>query len=177
MYDRQTESWWQQFVGEAIVGEMTGRWFTMLPARLESFANFRERARDGLVLVPGHGSYARYGANPYTYYDSRTEPYPFFDGPLPEQVPALSRVVVVGEEAWSLALVRKAERIEVGNLVITWEPGQASALDSAVIAEGADVGNVVVQRKTKDGLEDVVYRVDFAFAFHAFYPSALIHVE
>ena len=24
MYDRQTETWWQQFTGEAIVGEMTG---------------------------------------------------------------------------------------------------------------------------------------------------------
>jgi hypothetical protein len=25
MYDRQTESWWQQFLGEAIVGELTGK--------------------------------------------------------------------------------------------------------------------------------------------------------
>ena len=57
-------------------------------------------------------------------------------------------------------------------------PGQASALDTEVIAEGFDVGNVTVQRKNADGaLEDVVYGVDFAFAFHAFYPDAPIHIE
>ena len=36
MYDRQTESWWQQFLGEAIVGEMTGARLEMLPSRIES---------------------------------------------------------------------------------------------------------------------------------------------
>jgi hypothetical protein len=41
MYDRQTESWWQQFTGEAIVGEMTGTILDTVPARLESFANFK----------------------------------------------------------------------------------------------------------------------------------------
>jgi hypothetical protein len=31
MYDRQTESWWQQATGEAIVGELTGSKLRMLP--------------------------------------------------------------------------------------------------------------------------------------------------
>jgi hypothetical protein len=96
---------------------------------------------------------------------------------LPDSVAALSRVVSVGEEAWSLDLVRERRRIEVSDLMITWEPGQASALDTAVIAQGAEVGNVVVQRRTASGYEDVVYRVDFAFAFHAFYPLAPIHID
>ena len=177
MYDRQTESWWQQFVGNAIVGEMVGSRLSMLPARLESFAAFKARAPEGRVLVPGPGTYAEYGRNPYVGYDSRAQPYAFYDGPLPAGVRALSRVVSVGEEAWSLDLVRERQRIEIGDLVITWEAGQASALDTAVIAQGAEVGNVVVQRRTVNGYEDVVYRVDFAFAFHAFYPSAPIHVD
>ena len=37
MYDRQTESWWQQFLGEAIVGELTGKKkLKMLPSRMEN---------------------------------------------------------------------------------------------------------------------------------------------
>ena len=44
MYDRQTESWWQQFVGNAVINEMAGSWLTMLPARLESFAAFKAQA-------------------------------------------------------------------------------------------------------------------------------------
>ena len=44
MYDRQSESWWQQFLGQAIVGAMTGKRLGALPARLESLARFRARA-------------------------------------------------------------------------------------------------------------------------------------
>ncbi len=40
---------------------------------------------------------------------------------------------------------------------------------------GADVGNILVRRKTGAGWEDVTYFVDFAFAFHAFSPNAPIH--
>ena len=46
MYDRQTESWWQQFLGEAIIGELTGSRLKIIPARVESFGNFKERAPD-----------------------------------------------------------------------------------------------------------------------------------
>jgi hypothetical protein len=85
-------------------------------------------------------------------------------------------VVTVGDEAWSLDYVREQKRIETADgIIITWEPGQNSALDTSSIAEGMDVGNVVVQRRTADGLEDVVYGIDFAFAFHAFRPGAVIH--
>lgn len=73
--------------------------------------------------------------------------------------------------------MRERGRIVVGDLVITWESGQASALDTAVIAQGADVGNVVVQRRTPTGYEDAVCRVYFAFAFHTFHPSEPIHVD
>jgi hypothetical protein len=53
MYDRQTESWWQQFTGEAIIGEMLGTVLPLVPARLESFADFKARHPEGKVLVPG----------------------------------------------------------------------------------------------------------------------------
>ena len=65
MYDRQTESWWQQFTGQAIIGEMLGKELRFLPARLESFANFKARAPEGEVLVPNNPNMRRYGMNPY----------------------------------------------------------------------------------------------------------------
>ena len=78
-------------------------------------------------------------------------------------------------QGWTLELLKAQGRIEVGDLILTWGPGQNSALDKPLIAEGADVGNVVVQRQTVDGLVDVVYGVDFAFAFKAFFPDAILH--
>jgi hypothetical protein len=175
MYDRITESWWQQFSGEAIVGELTGTRLVILPARLESFARFRERAPEGRVQVPREGASA-YGKNPYADYDSAPAPFLYY-GMLPQEIAPLARVVRVGDEAWSLDLVRDKAPFEVGDLRFTWEPGQASALDAGTIAEGKDVGNVVVERRSADGWKDAVYTVDFAFAFHAFFPDGVIHVR
>ncbi len=176
MYDRTTESWWQQFLGEAIVGELTGKQLVMLPSRLESFASFKARAPDGEVQVPGGGFTRAYGRNPYAGYDRAPAPF-LYRGQLPPNIAPLARVVRVGDEAWSLDLVRAKSPLVDGDLRFSWQPGQASALDASTIAEGFDVGNVLVERKTENGWEDVVYSVDFAFAFHAFYPEGAIHVE
>ena len=178
MYDRQTESWWQQFTGEGIVGVHTGTELKRLPARVESFGLFKERAgAEAKVLVPNRAGARAYGMNPYSSYDSSSRPF-LYNGELPEGIEPLARVVVVEGEAWSLELIRDAGRYEQGDLVITWESGQNSALDSRSIAKGKDVGNVVVQRAGGDGgLEDVPYDIAFAFAFHAFHPEAPIHTS
>lgn len=175
MYDRTTESWWQQFLGEAIVGDMTGKRLKMLPSRIEGFGRFEARFPNGKVLLPAHPLMSGYGANPYVGYDSRREPYQFFRGRLPAGIPALARVVAVGQEAWSLELLRKERRITRGDLTITWEPGQNSALDTRDISEGREVGNVVVTRKTETGSVDIVHDIVFAFVFYAFRPNGTIH--
>jgi hypothetical protein len=174
MYDRATESWWQQFLGEAIVGARTGMLLKIIPARLESWERFAARHPQGKVLVPNNPGMRSYGMNPYAGYDSRTQPY-FPVGELPGDVPALARVVKVGRQAWTLDSLKKKGRIEANGLVLTWEAGQASALDARVIAKGREVGNVTVQRKSAGGLEDVAYDVTFAFVFNAFHPDGTLH--
>lgn len=176
MWDRQTESWWQQFTGEGIIGEMTGKRLKIIPARLESFANFRNRAPDGKVLVP-NGRYVRnYGQNPYVGYDSLHQPF-LFRGELPTTLPPLMRVVSLGAEgAWSFALLQQQKEIRLDDgRVIRWEPGQYSALDDNVIALSRDVGNVTVTRMDNGKEVDIAHGIDFAFAYHAFYPDAPIH--
>ncbi len=181
MYDKATESWWQQFLGEAVVGDLTGKRMKALPARLESLENFRERAPDGLVLVPTNAGARQYGTTPYVGMDSEPLPRSIsrqrFPYDLPVDVDPLARVVVVGEEAWMLEILQQAGRVESGDLVLTWEPGQNSIHDRRQIAQGRDVGNVIVQRRTAGGFEDVPYDVSFAFAFAAFVPEGTLHLE
>lgn len=171
MWDRQTESWWQQFTGRAIVGAMLGERLAIVPSRLESWADFKARAPDGQVLVPNDPGARPYGANPYAGYDSGL---PFlYRGEVPDGVRPLARVVALADRdrAWALDYLRARGRVVAPDgTVITWTPGQASALDTAEIAAGRDVGSVLAQR---DG-RDVAYFVDFAFAFHAFHPDAPI---
>ena len=118
---------------------------------------------------------ARLRRHPYVGYDSRKAPSGFYRGPLPDGIPALARFVAVGDEAWSLELLRRNKTVTKGDLTISWEPGQNSALDTSNIAEARDVGNVVVRRSGPDGPRDVVHDIVFAFVFHAFRPSGTIH--
>ncbi len=181
MYDRQTESWWQQFLGEAIVGELTGTRLKMLPVRVESFERFKARAvkanaMQAKVQVPTRPEMRRYGANPYVGYDGSAQPF-LYRGAYEREIAPLAYVVAVGDRGWSLDLLRERGRVEAGDLVLTWEPGQNSALDAARIADGRDIGNVVVQRRTAGGPEDVVHDLTFAFVFHAFHPDGVLEVK
>ena len=176
MYDRASESWWQQFTGEAIAGERLGDRLELLPSRLESWADFRERHPDGRVLVPNDPNFRDYGRNPYVGYD--TASYPFlYRGTAPNNVAAMERVVVVRNGdvpgVVTLSAVREAGTYDLDGTTLSWREGQASALDSQTIADGRDVGSVVAQR---DGV-DVAYDVTFAFVAHAFHPDAPIRTE
>jgi Protein of unknown function (DUF3179) len=143
MYDRETKSWWQQATGTAIVGILAGERLRKVPSRLESFARFRERALEGRVLVPTDPSARPYGVNPYAGYDSAARPF-LYRGEIPEGLEPMTRVVAVGNKAWSLGLLRQRRQIETADFVISWEGGQASALDTQEVAAGRDVGNILV---------------------------------
>ncbi|MGI9373007.1 MAG: DUF3179 domain-containing protein [Hyphomicrobiales bacterium] len=170
MYDRQTESWWQQFIGTGIVGEMNGVELKSVPSRLESFANFKKRYPEGKVLVPNNPGFRDYGRNPYFNYDSSARPF-LYQGAMPEGIEPMARVIAfkVGgtQKAVSMPLLAKKKELDVDGVKLSWSAGQNSALDDTVIAKGRDVGNVVVQ---KDG-KDIVYDVTFAFVINAFHPG------
>lgn len=166
MYDRQTESWWQQAIGEAIVGELTGTQLTQLPAVMESWSEFRTRHPYGLVMDEPDWRRA-YGQNPYVSYDSSIEPFLYSGESPPHGIAPLARVVRVGERAWPLERLREAGRLEEAGVTLTWTAGQASALDTATIGEGQEVGTV---RVTDAEGRLVPHDIPFAFAFHAFFP-------
>ncbi len=168
MYDRETESWWQQAIGTGIVGVHTGAELTQLPAWMESWSEFARRNPNGLVMDEPSANRS-YGRNPYVSYDSRNRPYPFFNGALPPHgVPALARVVRVGDKAWPVSRLAKEGEVSEAGVTLSWASGQASALDAARIANGRDVGTI----RVRDALgKDVPHDVLFAFAYHAFWPN------
>ena len=61
MYDRQTESLWQQFTGEAIVGVMTGEQLLMIPSGLIGFEKFQAAYQAGKILSEETGYSREYG--------------------------------------------------------------------------------------------------------------------
>lgn len=167
MYDRETESWWQQAIGQGIVGAHMGTELDVLPTWMESWQSFLDRNPDGLVMdEPDHRR--PYGQNPYVGYDSSRWPFLYSGEMPPHDIPPLVRVVRVGDRAWPLTRLAAEGEIAEAGLVISWSEGQASALDTRDIGQGRDVGNI----RVRDGQgRDVAHDLMFAFAFHAFWPE------
>ena len=168
MYDRASESWWQQFTGEAIAGARLGTTLTKIPSRLESWASFRARASGGRVMAEPTGYRRDYGRNPYVGYDTLAKPWLYAGDPPPHDIPMMARVVVVGDRAWPMERLAEAGTLTEDGVTLRWATGQASALDTGALAGGREVGDISVS--DADGAP-MVHDVTFAFVFHAFEPE------
>ena len=136
MYDRETLSWWQQALGEGIVGHHAGDRLIQQVAWMESWEAFRAAHPEGLVMDEPDWRRA-YGQNPYVSYDSSITPFLYDGAPPPHGIAPLARVLRVGNRAWPLERLRRAGTLTEAGLTITWAEGQASALDSAASVRGA----------------------------------------
>ena len=159
MYDRQTESWWQQFTGEAIVGELTGKRLTFLPASIISWEDFKAAFPDGKVLSRDTGFGRSYGQNPYAGYDrADTPPFLFMDEPdgrlLPKERVA---AVTIGDvdTAFPFSILEEERVVSYTvngqDLVVFFTPGTRSALDGRSIKDSRDVGATGVFDPNLDG--------------------------
>jgi hypothetical protein len=147
MYDRQTESWWQQFTGEAIVGALKGARLARLPAEIVSFEDFRRAHPRARVLSRDTGFARPYGRNPYVGYDDiKQSPFLLSSTPDPRLAP-MERVLSVsaggGHRLYPLSLL---ERHPVSNrelagvaYVVFARGGMASPLDAREMAEGRPI--------------------------------------
>lgn len=172
MYDRETESWWQQASGEAVAGFFAGTRLAFVPVVMTSFADARGQWPEARVLSRETGFNRSYGSNPYAGYDSLATPFllrgaelgpaPVVAGPDgPAELRLLDRVISLelGGESIAIAYLALEEARVVTRtvggerIVVLWEPGTASALDARRIADGADVGsaNAFFARLRSDG--------------------------
>ena len=159
MYDRQSESWWQQFTGQAIVGEKAGTVLDRIPAVIVAFEDFREAYPRSPVLSRRTGYHRSYGNNPYRGYDSiDDQPFLFFD-PVDERLPPMERVLNVSiDDSHKLYPFSVFESEPVINDVVAGMPvvvfsrqGTLSALDGTVIADSRKVPSATAYDRRVDG--------------------------
>jgi len=159
MYDRQTESLWQQITGEAIVGNMLGSTLKSIPAQIISFEQFRSTYARGRVLSRRTGYRRDYGRNRYFAYDNvRGRPL-FYRGPTDGRLRPMEKVVTVSirgvHKAYPYRITQRARVIndEIGKepIAVFHVAGAVSALDRKEIAESRNVGSTGVFRREIDG--------------------------
>ncbi|HKJ37321.1 MAG TPA: DUF3179 domain-containing protein [Anaerolineales bacterium] len=160
MYDRQTESWWQQATGEAIVGELLGTQLEYYPATIVSWESFKAEYPDGDVLSRDTGHDRNYGRNPYYGYDDiNNSPFLYRGTPTPNELSAVARVLTIDLNEEAVAYPYQVlEQIQVVNdvvggedIVVFWQDGVASALDTNEVASGRDVGTGAVFSRDVEG--------------------------
>ena len=161
MYDRNTETLWQQSTGRAIIGNLVGARLEWVPATIVSFGQFREAFPDGLVMSEETGWFREYGQNPYVHYDSPAQRPFLYYGELDDRLPPKARVVSIetpGGETYAYPHdVVREQRIVYDTYdgttraVIFWTPGTVSALDQGMIANSEDIGATAVFDRELDG--------------------------
>ena len=159
MYDRKTETLWQQLTGKAIVGDLAGRTLTQIPSQIVSFRQFGETHPDGAVLSRDTGHDRPYGRNPYAGYDD-IDNKPFaYRGPTDDRLPPMAKVVAVTiGDRYTAYPHSKTETTRVLHdtvagrpLAVFHAPGAVSALDAAEIAESKETGSTGVFDRRVDG--------------------------
>ncbi len=158
MYDRQTETWWQQATGEGIVGHHAGAFLRPLPMSVLSFGDFRRSFPNADILTEETGFGVSYGNNAFIGYDSKAVP-PQFSRIVDGRLPALERVVTLSQGETNVAVAFSTlEQVGLANVdlagrsvVVFWAPGTASALDEIEIAASRDVGSAAAYLPEADG--------------------------
>ena len=94
MFDRQTESLWQQFTGIGIVGNYASEQLqSKYASQIISFSQFAQRYPKGKVLSRDTGFSRQYGMNPFQGYDS-IDNVPFlFEDDTDPRLSAMERVL------------------------------------------------------------------------------------
>lgn len=147
MYDRQTETWWQQATGRGVAGDYAGGKLEMVPMLTVSYSDATAEYPDARVLSRDTGYNRSYGRNPYANYDTSNRPF-LYRGPTDDSFDPMTRVVAVfngdDSQAFPYPTLRE-ERVVTTTIAgdpiaVFWHPGTASPLDDGSVAGGRDVG-------------------------------------
>ncbi len=158
MYDRQTESWWQQFSGQAIIGDMAGKVLTQYPSSVVAFEDFRESYPDAKVLSKRTGHTRAYGNNPYRGYDSIDDQPFLFNDPVDERLPPMERVLNISiddiHKVYPLSKIADTpvlnDTVANAPIVVFTRKGVLSALDASAIKDSRTVPSAIAYSRTID---------------------------
>ena len=159
MYDRQTDSLWQQLTGEGLVGTMTGKRLDIVSSQVIAFEQFTKSFPDGKVLSRNTGYQRHYGQSPYAGYEFSSRL--MFPVPMKRTPPVrpMERVVAITladkTRAYPFEYLRKRGAVEgkakSQRYVVFYEPSTLTTMDARLIAAGRAIGSAGVFSPDVDG--------------------------
>jgi hypothetical protein len=159
LYDRETESLWSQFRGDAISGELAGKKLARLPVRQETLARWLERHPETRVLVRPRPKEIDYRYSPYKAYWLEDQiPYPV----LAQDPRFHAKEIVLGVE------VNGKSRAYLGSLLTRADHRAEDEFEGRKIRIVYDPDAAVFVWEAPD---DVAVTDAYWFAWKAFHPD------
>lgn len=164
MYDRQTESLWQQITGEAIVGEYLGKKLGQVSMDGMRWSQFKEEHPQGKVLSRETGFSRDYSVYPYgSYEQDRSTLFPV-EGGVDERIHP--KTVVYGVEVNGSFKAYQEDRIKKEDVV-------RDKVGNTNIEIAYKNGEVKAQNLETN--QDLVATRLFWFAWEAFHPETELY--
>lgn len=164
MYDRETETWWEQLMGTAIVGALSGTTLEFMPSMLISVKDYFDRYPNGEILSPEGIKIAKHHRHkPFHHleHDSEKMSKTFF---LPEKtdprLPPLEHVVDIHIQDHTTiypysAIAAKGVINDAYNgqhFVIFYHGETVSVLDEDKLSKSKHIGSATAFRSNLDGM-------------------------
>ena len=165
LYDRQSESLWSQVLAKAVTGERKGETLAVVPSRMTSWHDWRERHPDTAVLSERTGYARDYGRDPYAGY--LESPEIFF--PVAHTDSSYHpKEVVLG--------------VEVGGQYKAYPASELEGLDSMPLVDEVNGTALTVSWDARSGSGSVAvaggdaypFIQGFWFAWYAFHPDTAV---
>ncbi|MFQ5950874.1 MAG: DUF3179 domain-containing protein [Candidatus Geothermarchaeales archaeon] len=199
MYDRMTDTYWSQILGQAIVGELVDMKLERITLDTLKWSNWKSLHPDTLVLSQDTGHFRDYTRDPYAgYYDSNAVMFPVDS----EDNRLHNKAIVYGVEfegqakAYPEVEIEKAGLVNddladhsllvlwdsdkevvaiferrVGDTVLTFELRNGKLFDQQTGSEWSFEGEAISGMYTGTSLNRIISPPDFWFAWAAFNPG------
>ncbi len=186
LFDRETETWWQQMTGYGVTGELHAAQMHPLPFATVALEEYKRAFPEGPVLNAPDGTPIRYRLNPYLGYDVPAGKPMFTSGEPDARLPAMQRVVVIEIAGRQIAapfpkdgLVRAYHLERDGERVVLFYDALArSPLDGRDIPASRSVGSFTAFRAAsaeasalafdRQGRRDPVFTTETGETFDVF---------
>lgn len=159
MFDRPTESLWQQLTGEALVGEHAGRRLEIVGSQVVPFQALAEAFPNARVLGRDTGYRRAYGTNPYAGYEYRSSTIFPAKYRRSASIRPMERLLAFRSGSKTLAYILgdlRERRVVSGgrrgrDYVVFYEPSMVTPLGARTIAESSAVGTAGVFSRIVEG--------------------------
>ena len=164
MYDEETDTYWQQIDGKAIVGELTGQELKEISIDTVVWRDYKEENPLAEVLTKVTGYNRPYGKDPYgSYYENSNLFFPVEN----EDDSVHPKTVIFGIEVDGTYKAYKEEDL----IKLTSIDDEINGINIKIERNNAGIVKVTNQETQ----EEIVKERDFFFAWYAFHPDTEIY--